>query len=342
MNKKILAVAVAAFVAAPAIAAADTTLYGQLNFEVMSWDGDANTGSFGSRIGVKGSEDLGGGLTGLWQIEGNVSLTNGGSDWNRNTFIGLDGGFGTAIVGRYDHPYKLASLPFRNFGDTMVVSTMGSGVNSVNVNVSDRPILNPQIVTVTQPQSFRALSFLRSSGVVAYVSPNLSGFQVSAATVPFHDDAEDKNRFPFSLAATYRQGPLYATVAYEDMEHVAGYDTWMLGATYKLGDFTFGAMYENWEAKGDSLAADNDLTVNRILVPLTYNLSSSVMLRAAVQYDKAELDGDSENFLDYALGAQYKFSNRTEVYANVVSRSNLVELEDNDTWDFGVGLRHRF
>jgi predicted porin len=306
MNKKILAVAVAAAFAVPAIAAADTTLYGQVNFEVMAWDGDVNTGSYGSRIGVKGSEDLGGGLKGIWQIEGNVSLVGGNSDWNRNTFVGLNGGFGTVLGGRYDHPYKIASLPFRNFGDTMVDSTAGSGSKGGN---------------------FRAQSFLRSSGVVAYVSPNMSGFQVLAAVVPFSDDAGDQQT-PFSLAATYKQGPVYLTVAYEDMEDAGlDYETAMIGGTYKFGSFTTGVMYEQKEVQ----STGNETA--RWLIPVTYDLNNNVTLRAAVQMDDPDAGDDAT---DFALGAVYNFSKRTETYFNVVTR------DDNDTVDFGLGVRHKF
>lgn len=306
MNKKLIAVAVAAAFAVPAIAAADTTLYGQVNFEVMAWDGDVNTGSFGSRIGVKGSEDLGGGLKGIWQIEGNVSLVGGNSDWNRNTFVGLNGGFGTVLGGRYDHPYKIASLPFRNFGDTMVDSSAGSGSKGGN---------------------FRAQSFLRSSGVVAYVSPNMGGFQVLAAVVPFTDE-EGSSNAPFSLAATYKQGPVYLTVAYEDMEDAGlDYETAMIGGTYKFGSFTTGVMYEQLEVQ----STGNE--TSRWLIPVTYDVNNNVTLRAAVQMDDPDA-GDSAT--DFALGALYKFSKRTETYVNVVTR------DDNDTVDFGLGVRHKF
>jgi predicted porin len=307
MNKKILAVAVAAAFAVPAIAAADTTLYGQVNFEVQSLDGDIDTGSYGSRIGVKGSEDLGGGLKGIWQVEGSITLAESSdANWNRNTFVGLNGGFGTVLGGRYDHPYKIASLPFRNFGDTLVDSTAGSGSKGGN---------------------FRAQSFLRSSGVVAYVSPNMSGFQVLAAVVPFTDDNGD-GQTPFSLAATYKQGPVYLTVAYEDMEDAGlDYETALIGGTYMIGGLTAGVMYEQKEVQS------SNEEIARWLIPVTYDLNNNVTLRAAVQMDDPDAGDDAT---DFALGAQYKFSKRTETYVNVVTR------DDNETTDFGLGVRHKF
>lgn len=307
MNKKILAVAVAAAFAVPAIAAADTTLYGQVNFEVQSLDGDIDTGSYGSRIGVKGSEDLGGGLKGLFQIEGSVTLSDpSNANWNRNTFVGLNGGFGTVLGGRHDHPYKIASLPFRNFGDTLVDSTSGSGV---------------------KPPNFKAQSFLRSSGVVAYISPNMSGFQVLAAVVPFTDDNGD-GQTPFSLAATYKQGPIYFTVAYEDMEDAGlDYEAALVGGTYKIGGLTAGVMYEQLEVQ----STGNETA--RWLIPVTYDLNNNVTLRAAVQMDDPDVGEDST---DFAVGAQYKLSKRTETYVNVVTR------DDNETTDFGLGVRHKF
>ena len=82
MQKKLIALAVAAAVAAPMSVAADVKIYGKMH---ASWDwtdsndnanddSDDSTGVFrASRLGFKGSEDLGGGLSAIWQVETQVN-----------------------------------------------------------------------------------------------------------------------------------------------------------------------------------------------------------------------------------------------------------------------------
>src|SRR4029450_9235909 len=115
MNKKLVAVAVAGVLAAPLAAQAQTanvTLYGRLNidFELVNGrqaDGtDPNVSRLSpkpSRLGVRGTESLGGGLNAIFQIESNVSGDTGNSSGSglasRETFVGLQGSWGTVKMG---------------------------------------------------------------------------------------------------------------------------------------------------------------------------------------------------------------------------------------------------
>jgi predicted porin len=103
--KKILAVAIATAFAAPAFAAtSNVDIYGKLHLSV-NWyddvptaDSDIGISSNASRIGFKGSEDLGGGLKGIWQIESTLNMDErNGNVADRNSFVGLSGGWGTAL-----------------------------------------------------------------------------------------------------------------------------------------------------------------------------------------------------------------------------------------------------
>lgn len=124
MNKKLLAMAVAAAITAPMMAQAAPTLYGHLQVEVASKDdgnknqSNANTGAAGSeamatddnkrgRLGVKGSEDLGNGMSALYNFEWQVETTQGQvNDGTRVGMVGLKGGFGTIMAGALKTPYK--------------------------------------------------------------------------------------------------------------------------------------------------------------------------------------------------------------------------------------------
>ena len=114
MNKKLVAVAVAGLLGAPMSAYAQTanvTLYGRVNldFEIVNGrqaDGSNPTvtrlSSNSSRLGVRGSESLGGGLTALFQIESSVNAdTNTGNLGGRDTFIGLQGPWGKVMAGLF-------------------------------------------------------------------------------------------------------------------------------------------------------------------------------------------------------------------------------------------------
>jgi predicted porin len=126
MNKKLVAVAVAGVLAAPLAVQAQTanvTLYGRLNIDYELVNGrqvpDASgnqanptvsrLSSNSSRLGVRGTESLGGGLNAIFQIEQNVSGDTGNSSTSgfasRETFVGLQGAWGTFKMGKFLMPY---------------------------------------------------------------------------------------------------------------------------------------------------------------------------------------------------------------------------------------------
>lgn len=135
MNKKLIAMAVAAGIAAPMSANAAPTLYGHLSAEISSEDRDnSNTGTTNvaggqagvvqggggrfqedigiddnkrGRLGVKGSEDLGGGLKAIYKFEWQVDTTDANSsDGARESFVGLKGSFGEIKLGSLKSAYK--------------------------------------------------------------------------------------------------------------------------------------------------------------------------------------------------------------------------------------------
>jgi predicted porin len=136
MNKKLVAVAVAGVLAAPLAQAqtANVTLYGRMNLdmEVVTPNGDTSKGgidnniyrvsSNSSRFGVRGTEALGGGLSAIFQIENSVNGdAGGGYIAARESFVGLQGAWGTFKLGNFLSPYDditsiFASVPTLNTG----------------------------------------------------------------------------------------------------------------------------------------------------------------------------------------------------------------------------------
>src|SRR5574337_403515 len=124
MQKKLIALAVAGLVAAPAFAQSNVTIYGRADFGMVSRSGttdlqdripgfDVNGKTefqsgvqSGSRIGFKGAEDLGNGLKAIFEIEYGTKIDEGTTSsvaWgNRHSYVGLTGNFGTVVGGRLD------------------------------------------------------------------------------------------------------------------------------------------------------------------------------------------------------------------------------------------------
>src|SRR5574340_1647481 len=161
MKKSLIALAVAGVVSAPAFAAtSNVDVYGKLHVSVSVFDDqntaaeDTQVSSNASRIGFKGAEDLGGGLSAIWQIESGVNLDEQSGTWaSRNSFVGLKGDWGTAIAGNHDTPLKLVGRAVDLFGDTMADSrnVLGGG------------------------------SDMRAKNTVAYITPSFSGLTIAAA-----------------------------------------------------------------------------------------------------------------------------------------------------------------
>jgi len=162
MNKKLIAAAIAAAVAAPA-AMAETTLYGKVHMDIRSNDSDHvdnwTVNSNASRLGVKGSEDLGNGLKAIFQYEMTYSGTDSVEAFGaaRNSYIGLGGNWGQVRVGRHDTPMKVAFYAAGN------------------------ELLGDSIIDINKTIGFQEV---RTNNAIAYISPSFSGFTLAAAIVP--------------------------------------------------------------------------------------------------------------------------------------------------------------
>lgn len=99
MNKKLIAVAVAGIVAAPA-AYADASIYGRIHNRIVSSDSDTNLQTSGSRFGVNVSSDIGNGMTAIGKYEWGTDTDTAGDLKTREAYVGLSGGFGTLTIGR--------------------------------------------------------------------------------------------------------------------------------------------------------------------------------------------------------------------------------------------------
>jgi predicted porin len=345
MKKSLIALAVAGVVSAPAFAAtANVDVYGKAHMAVSLFDdqpagiNDVQITSNASRIGFKGAEDLGGGLSAIWQIESGVNLDEqNGSLSNRNSFVGLKGGFGTVLAGNHDTPLKLVGRAVDLFGDTMADSrnVMGGGSDT------------------------------RTDNTVAYISPSFSGLSFAGAysTDPFSAQAnagDVDDRSVYNLNATYANGPLFLGLGYGDGD---GHEALGLGAHMRgAAGFTFG----NFKIVGqyDSLEDDSSIVGTQAGDYDAWMLGGAftmgnVVLKA--NYMEGEFDGDAvlpgRDLEQWTVGADYNLSKRTGVYALYSSGSNVTMgaggglsdqvggapvLGDDDVSVISLGMTHSF
>lgn len=328
MNKKLIAVAVAAAFAAPA-AFADAVVYGKMHTSIDMVDAEDRQDNWemqsrASRLGFKGSEDLGGGLKAIYQFETGISSDGGtgagGQDLfnaQRNTFIGLAGGFGTFLMGRHDTPAKLA---FYASGNERL------GDSAIDINGSPFGSVNSPIGVFTER---------RASSAYAYVTPNFSGFTVAAAAVVGEDngitvDANDGLADHYSIGLMYKGNGLKAGLGYEKLsEVVAGDDDKMIqaGVSYTMNNLSAGIQYEDREI------GDVDYEAWAITGKATFGNNA-----VSLVYTDAELDNDDARG-GWGVGLQHNFSKRTTAYAAYAAGEDGDEF-DNDV--FSLGMIHSF
>jgi predicted porin len=340
MKKSLIALAVAGVVSAPAAfaATANVDIYGILDGSVslvevkaggVTLIDNVQTGNVGnvdaSRFGIKGAEDLGGGLKAIWQVESKLDVDAATSIGERNTFVGLSGGFGTVVIGRHDTPEKMSTGKLDLFADSV-------GDYNLSGTILDT----------------------REKNVLAYIAPNFSGLTVSAAAVAGEDSgatpANDGIADHYSLAATYENGPLYIGAGYTSVS--AGYqlsalkigggtidaaytllddaDTWRIGAGYSFGNLKLAAVYQSIEL--GTLDGGND--------------SDGYSLGAAYTMGNIVLKGQymsREDMLEgYAIGVDYNLSKRTKAYVTYTDLSEENSADDVDVSIASVGVRHSF
>ena len=109
------------------LTAADTAIYGKINLDVLTTEADSKTSSEtnsnASRLGYKAKFKLSNKVNFLIQIENEIDVTDGKADKNkvlkqRNTFVGISGGFGKLFIGTHDTAFKKSQLKVDLFNDT--------------------------------------------------------------------------------------------------------------------------------------------------------------------------------------------------------------------------------
>ena len=212
IKKNVLSAAVAgaalAIASSAALAQSSVTIYGEVSQSLEKKTGTPTSlqqSSFGSNIGFKGTEDLGGGLAAYFEFRNNFSADTGVSGtplWTEKSFVGLKGAFGSVQVGRFLNAYD--DVSFKAIGDSV------AGQNGLTYSGRD-------------------------DNSIGYYSPNFGGFSFAVTTALKETSANTKN--VSSLNLVYANGPLKVAAAYENAsgKPSIGHNSTLVGASYDFG-----------------------------------------------------------------------------------------------------------
>jgi predicted porin len=297
-----------------------------------------------SRLGFRGTEDLGDGLSAFFVIEGGIHADNGTSTQNNTTFgrhtaVGLVGHFGSLSAGLQDTPLFTVL--------NVVVDPLHNGIARSN--------------NLMPPTGFRA------SNSVLYRTIDVNGFSGSLMYVAGEVPGNSAAGRALGGSFDYAGGPLSASLAWHrksnDTALVTGQDpahNYLLGANY---DFRVIRAYAGYEVnKGpNSAPLNNGAAVFGGVPPTASTDSRDVLLAAAVPFgphtvvasyvradDRTVHNQDAQQM---ALAYMYAFSKRSDVYTSyaVIRNHNGAGYTEGNSEEpgtgnrqFTVGLRHRF
>ncbi|MFM0208163.1 porin [Paraburkholderia sediminicola] len=306
MKKKVLAIALVSAAASPVFAQSSVTLYGVID-EGIEYTNNVGHGSVvelasgyaqGSRWGSKGSEDLGGGLKAIFQLENGFDLNSGrlnqgGRMFGRQAYVGLSSNsLGTVTLGRqYDS----------------VVDYLAQ--TTANGNWAGYLFAHPYDNDNTD-NSFRV------DNTIKYASPDFSGLQFGG-TYSFSNDTNFANNRQYSFGAQYATGGLLVAAAYlqannpgvgsngaitaNDASFIAGrMRVFGGGINYTFGSATVGFAYTNSNYQ--------DPTGNGYIgIPLAAN----GVLLSTLKYQNFEVNGKYQITPAFFVGAQYVYTMET-------------------------------
>ena len=335
-------------------AQSSVTLFGGLDLggrHVSNSAGSMNTmqsgNNYTSRIGLRGVEDLGGGMKASFWLESTVNGTSGAtgagnSFWDRRSTVSLSGAFGELRLGRDYTPM------FRAFASTDVFGYVGvAGMGTLYSAGAAAP--------VKDAFGTGATSIARVNSAVQYYTPNtLGGFYFNGmyAKPGFGSIAGE---FDFwGARAGYASGPIDVSVyggATKIKPADKSFQLYGVAAAYKLGDAQLQGgltQMKYLQAKQTNQTLGVDWAIGVGQVRATYHR----IKQAGLSSGGAALGGDGANV--FGIGYVYNLSKRTAVYGTAAFTGNKGKAQftlpggpsgnapGTSARGYEVGLRHIF
>jgi len=316
-TKKMIALLVLATILVSGAAMADDgfKIYGKLHTSIDYMSDSDNSqimmANNTSRFGFKGSKELEENLTFIWQFESAINLAQKGSNTlvTRNSYLGLNGNWGTFLYGIHDTPFKTigrkATFFFDELGDFRQ-TTMDW----------DR----------------------RLQDVVVYASPDMSGFGVVLGYMLDQGAiGADENMTAFSGSAAYAKDALYVGVAYEmlskgfapvydmtdpDNPVMTGYGEAQTGiratAKYDFGTFAVAGLFQALSDVGG--VADH--SAQTFGLEAKFDFSDVYAVKGAYYMADPDTDTDDDDYALLALGVDRHLSKKTYMYMQYAMTMN--------------------
>jgi predicted porin len=375
--KNLCALAVLAALSASASAQSSVTLFGVVDLNVgVNRNGAAgtsryvgNSGNEWSRLGFRGTEDLGGGLRAGFWLESDLFLDTGNlagvTFARRSTASLISDTLGELRLGRDIVPNYQTRIDFDPFGQNGVGSQSNMIVLNQPIQVANQIAAFAGAVNMT-PLGSGAPTFRRSSNTVGYLLPaNLGGLYGQAMVAPGEETTG---------LGTYASGRLGYKAGQLNLAGAYGHTKLTSPGSTALKDFTAGASYDFGVVKLSGLFqrytwdhADGSTSLKDWMIGLTAPLGSGTV---KLSYNRASIGGTPSGVIGlgdghanmFAAGYVYDLSKRTALYASAAHISNssgtqftvggqgtgpsmLVNgqfLSGQNSTGYEVGIRHRF
>jgi len=339
MQKKLIALAIAGLMSAPAFAQSNVTLYGTIDYGFVSLgksdyenshdgskyktrNGIESGVSKANRIGFKGVEDLGNGMKAVFVLETGLEGDVPGmfKDNNRQSYAGFAGNFGTVAFGRQYTPQHLFTSAVDPFGK--------NGLGSAgNVLVQDR----------------------RLDNLAAYISPNFSGFSfiVGYTFNGFGDENLENNKDTrvWAIAPSFTWNKLFVGGNYHNArvmrdkdsgaKSVSALNVWDLYASYDFGIVKLGSTIGRRTTKKAVISGfdPKDSKITQWMIGATFKLTPNDSILASYSrasenkvYDSYNRDDGRPRISQWAIGYEHALSKRTVLY------SQFSTISRNNTW----------
>ncbi len=348
MKKSLLALAALGAFAGTASAQSSVTIYGVLDQSIAKNSCDTNCAlnpgapslkawtiqsSTQSRLGFRGNEDLGGGLSAQFQIEhrfnpdtGSTTTVTGNAAtqapfWNGKSIVQLtSASLGSVFFGRdYTSPFWI-QLKADVFGNDGVGQ---SGVIPLYAGFVPPDITNGAAATAVGA---------KSSNMVGYKSPNISG--LTAQFIEALSETSGLGR-DNSFNVEYAAGPIYAGFAYEKVTKGSkdGQGVFNLAASYDLGFAKFGGYYAKAKTGANGTVSGKVWQLNA-----TAPLGSGLLKAQYYSVDPNDAV-TNDKFKKIGIGYNYNLSKRTNLYFDMGFAKQDLKSNNNA---YAFGLRHYF
>jgi predicted porin len=313
MKNSLIAAAVLATLGSTAFAQSSVQIYGRVNLSVERQkvgDDDANwvMQNSSSRFGLRGTEDLGGGLKAGFVLESGFNPATGqaaGRFWGRQSEVYLGGGWGTVRLGNFTSEAYYATADY------------------VSLHNHD---------TGTSADVFYAdTRFFEQANKVAYRAPAFGPFTIEFATNT-SDLPVDTER-TYEIAANFDSGPLHLGAGFQDTDDRRQF---AFRGLYELGAFTVGGYVQ----RDKNVYGAGNRTTYRLAGMYTVGSTELHLNYGRAGKYSDQLGGDSAT--QWTAGLNYNLSKRTKVYTFYTRVNDDSATYTGDFSSFAVGVRHNF